>query len=37
MGTNLKNMTLVNGYKLDKYGSCQWVIVIDKYGLVNGL
>ena len=30
-------MTLVNGYKLNKYGSCQWVIVIDKYGIINKL
>ena len=25
MSINLKNMALVNGYKLDKYGPSQWV------------
>ena len=30
-------MTPINGYKLNKYEPCQWVIVIDKYGIVNKL
>ena len=37
MDINLTNMALVNRYKLDKFGPSQWVIVVDKMILVNGL
>ena len=37
MGINLINMVSVNGYKLDKSGPSQWVIVVDKMTFVNGL
>ena len=37
MGINLSNMTPINEYKLDKSGHGQWVIVVDKMALVNGL
>ena len=37
MGIKLTNMALVNEYKLDKSGSSQWVIVVDKMTFVNGL
>ena len=30
MGINLINTDLINEYKLDKFGSSQWVIVVDK-------
>ena len=33
MDINLTNMTPIYGYKLDKYGLSQWVIVVDKNGL----
>ena len=33
----LDNMAPVNGYKLDKSGPSQWVIVVGKMALVNGL
>ena len=37
MGINLTNMTSINGYKLDKSNPSQWVIVVDKMTIVNGL
>ena len=29
MGISLTNTTLVNGYKLEKYGPCQWCRVLE--------
>ena len=37
MGINLKNMASVNGYKLENSDPNQWVIVVDKMVIVNGL
>ena len=37
MDINLTNMASVNGYKLDKSDPSQWVIVVDKMTLINGL
>ena len=34
MGINLTNMVPVNGYKFDKYGWGQWIILVDKMGIV---